>query len=90
MEPIRVGSFWNNNYIKYEINSTRNRKPLVKEYLNEIKCYFKYIITNLQKSTTWRTIAQLTIPINSVSSKDTDKEQIMHSKSDNIEVVTCF
>ena len=30
----------------------------------------------------WKT--QLTIAINFISSKDTDKERVMHSKSDNI------
>ena len=31
---------------------------------------------------------QLTIPINFISSKDNNEEQVMHLKSDNIEVMT--
>ena len=43
-------------------------------------------ITNLQKSGAWK--VQLTIAINFISSKDADEEQVMHSKSDNIESIT--
>ena len=43
-------------------------------------------ITNFQKSGTWE--IQLTIAINFISFKDTDEEQVMYLKSDNIEVMT--
>ena len=56
----------------------------VKEYPNEIKSYLKDIIINLQKSGTWK--VQLTNAVNFISSKDNDEEQLMHSRSDNIEV----
>ena len=45
----------------------------------------KDIINNMKKSDTWR--IQLTIAINFIFSKDTDEEHVMHSKSDNIEIV---
>ena len=38
---------------------------------------------NLQKSDKWK--IRLTIAINFTSSKNVDKERVMHSKSDNIE-----
>ena len=41
---------------------------------------------DLQKSGTWT--VQLTIAVNFISSKDTDEEQVMHSKSDNTKVMT--
>ena len=40
------------------------------------------IIIDLQNSDTWR--IQLTIAINSISTKDAEEENVMHSKSDNI------
>ena len=41
-KPVRVGNFWNNNYIEYE--SKCNRKKLsVKKYLNKIRPYIKDI-----------------------------------------------
>ena len=61
----------------------RNKNLSVKEYLNKIKPYLRDIITNLQKSETWK--IQLTIAINFNSSKDVDEKRVMHSKSDNIE-----
>ena len=36
---VRVGNFWNNNYIKYESSSDRNKNLSVKEYLNKFKPY---------------------------------------------------
>ena len=45
----------------------------------------KDIINDLKISDTWK--IQLTITINFVSSKDdNDKERLMHSESDNIEI----
>ena len=42
---------------------------------------WKDIINNLKKFDTWK--IQLTIAINFISSKDNDKERVMHSKNDN-------
>ena len=44
------------------------------------------VIINEQKSDTWK--IPITITINFISSKDTNKEWTTHSKSDNIEVMT--
>ena len=67
-KPIRVGNFWDNNFIEYESNGDRNKNISVKEYHNKIKLYLKYIIIDLQKSGTWK--VQLTIAINFICSKD--------------------
>ena len=64
----------------------KNKDLSVNEYLNEIKPYLKDIITDFQKSGTWK--IQWTIAINFLSSKDLDEEQIMDSKTDNMEVMT--
>ena len=48
-----------------------------------MKPYLKDVINNLKKSDTWK--IQLTVAINFISSKDTDEEHVMHSKSDNVE-----
>ena len=44
----------------------------IKKLLINFKPYLKYIIINLQKSDLWK--IQLTIPINSISLKDTNEE----------------
>ena len=54
-------------------------------YLNKIRLYLKDIINNLKKSDTWK--IQLKIAMNSISSKDNDKERAIHSKIDNIEIM---
>ena len=43
------------------------------------------MINNLQISDTWK--IQLAIANNFISSKDNDEEQLMHSKSDHIEIL---
>ena len=45
----------------------------------------KDIINDLKKSGTWAN--QLTISINLISSKGNSEERVMHSKSDNIEIM---
>ena len=48
----------------------------------QIKPYLKEIINNLEKSDAWK--IQLTIAIDFISSKDTDEERVMHSKSNHV------
>ena len=84
-KPVRVSNFWSNNYIEYKSNGDRNKTLSVEEYLNKIRLYLKDIINNLKKSDTWK--IQLTIANNFISSLDNDEECVMHSKSDNIEIM---
>ena len=52
-------------------------KLSVKEYLNKISLYLKYMRINLKKSDTWK--IQLTLADNFISSLDNDEEGVMHS-----------
>ena len=74
-----------NNYIAYESNGDRNKAPSIEEYLNKIRSYLKRVINNLKKSDTWK--IKLAIAINFISSTDNDEKRVMHSKSDNIELM---
>ena len=56
----------------------------VEEYLNKVRPYLKDI-DDLKESDTWK--IQLTIANNFISSIDNDEERVMHSKSDNIEIM---
>ena len=51
-KPVRVSTFWSNNYIEYRNNGHRNKPLLVEEYLNKISPYLKGIINNLKKCDT--------------------------------------
>ena len=57
----------------------------VKTYFNKIRWYLKDILNNLKNSDSWKT--QLTVAINFISSKNNDEDSVMHSKSDNIEIM---
>ena len=84
-------SFGSRNYIEFESNRDRNKALSIKEYLNKIRPYLRFIINDLKKSDTWKIEltwkSQLTIAINFISSKDTDEERVMHSKSNSIEIM---
>ena len=84
-KPQRVSNFCSNNYIEYESNGDRNKALSFEEYLNKIKPYLKYIINNLKKSDTWK--IQLAIANNFISSIGNNEERVMHSKSDNTEIM---
>ena len=85
-KPVRVNNFWSDNYIEHKSNGDKNKILSVEEHLNKIRPYLKGIINNLKKSDTWK--IQLTITINFIFSEDdNDEEHIMHSKSDNIEIM---
>ena len=61
-----------NNYIEYESNGDKDKNLSIEEYLNKVEPYSKDIIIDLQKPDIWKN--QLTIVINFISSKDTNKE----------------
>ena len=75
-KSVRVGNFQSNYYLEYENNGNGNKTLPIKEYLDEMKPYFKDILNNLIKSDKWKT--QLTIAINFISFKETGEECVMH------------
>ena len=40
-KPVRVSTFWSNNYIEFESNGDRNKTLWVEEYLNKTRPYLK-------------------------------------------------
>ena len=85
-KPVRVGNFCGRIYIKCDSNGDTKKTLSIKEYVDEIKAYLKYIINNLQKFDSLKIL--LTIAINFVSSKDNGEEPVMHSKSNNKEITS--
>ena len=84
-KPVRVGNFWNSNYIEYKNNGDRNKTQSIEEYLDKVRPYLKYIINDLKRSDIWK--IQLTIAVNFMSSRDNVEKHVMYSKSDNIEIM---
>ena len=71
--------------LNMKVTAIQNKTVSVEEYPDKIRPYSKDIINNLKKSDTWK--IQLTIANDFISSIDSDEERVMHSKSDNIEVM---
>ena len=84
-KPVGVSNVWSNNYIEYKSNSDINKTLSIEEYLNKIRPYLKDIVNNLKRFDTWK--IQRTIANNFTSPIDNDEECLMHSKSDNIEIM---
>ena len=84
-KPVRVNNVWSNNYVEYKSNGNRFKTLSVEKYLDKIRQYLKDIINDFKKSDIWK--IQLTIANNFISSLDNDEEHVMHSKSDNIEIM---
>ena len=55
------------------------------EYLNKIRPYLKDIVNNLKESGRWK--IQLIIANNFISSIYNDEEHVMHSKSNDTEIM---
>ena len=85
-KPKRVSNFWSNNYIEYESNCDKNRNLSLVQFLNKIEPYLSSIIIDFQNSDTWK--IQLTIVINFLSSKDAEKERVLHSRSNNMKITS--
>ena len=84
-KPTLVKSDYNNNYAQYE---SRGDKILtVKEYLGLIEPYLANVINDYKSKGEWK--IQLIAEINFTSLKpDSDEMHIMHTKSDNTEIMT--
>ena len=83
-KPTLVKSGYNNNYIQYE--SQGDKILTVKEYLGLIESYLADMINDYESKGEWK--MQLTAEINFTSLKpDSDETHIMHTKSDNKEIM---
>ena len=83
-KPKFVKSGYNNNYIRYE--SKGDKILTVKEYLALIQKYLAGLINDYKSKGEWK--IQLTAEINFTSLKpDSNEPRIMHTKSDNEEIM---
>ena len=81
-KPVIVDNFRNNFHTEYESNGNNNKNLSVKEYLHKIiKIYL-----SSQGSDMWK--IQLIIAITYIFSRDVNEECVMHSKGNNIELMS--
>ena len=83
-KPTLVKSGYNNNYTRYK--SKGDKILTVKEYLSLIEPYLANMINDYKSKGEWK--IQLTAEINFLSLKpDSNETRIMHTKSDNKEIM---
>ena len=101
-KPIIAKSAFDGSYIQYHSKGDKGKNLLIKRYLNIIKPYL-IDITNEHKthglvryhsgnkswleetSGEWK--IQLTMAVNFITSKDSDKTRTVHTKSNNLEIM---
>ena len=98
-KPIITKGAFNNNYIQYKSKGDKGKNLSIKKYLNVIKPYLSDIINDHKTQGKWKICLgnkitvhktqsewkiQLTMTINFISSKDSDKTRTMHTKSNNV------
>ena len=85
-KPIIVKRAFNNNYIQYESKGDKDKTLTISQYLNMIRPYIVDMINDHKDQSEWK--IQLSAEINFISSKpDSDETCIMHTKSDNKEIM---
>ena len=83
-KPIIVNTAFNNNYIWCE--SKGDKILTIEEYLSMIESYLVDMINDHKNKGEWK--IHLTAEINFISSiPDSDETRIMHTKSDNLEIM---
>ena len=83
-KPTLVKSGYNNDYTRYK--SKGDKILTVKEYLSLIEPYLANMINDYKSKGEWK--IQLTAEINFLSLKpDSNETRIMHTKSDNKEIM---
>ena len=84
-KPIKTKKAFNGNYIKYESKGDKDKNLLPKEYLHMIRPYLRNMINDHKTRIEWK--IQLTVPINFISSKESDETRNLHTKNNNIEIM---
>ena len=83
--PKEIKSAFNGSYVLYESKGDKVAKLALWEYFNKIRPYLRDMIDNHKARGEWK--IQLVMPIIFVSFIDANETQVMHTKSDNIEIM---
>ena len=85
-EPKEAKSAFNSNYVLYESKGDKDNKLALYEYFDIIRPYLKDMIDNHKVRGGWK--IQLTMRIIFISFTDANETRVMHTKSDNIEIMS--
>ena len=84
-KPIEAKSAFDGSYILYESRGDKDNKLALYEYFDIIKPYLKDMINDYKVKGKWK--IQIIMKIVFVSFIDKNETQVMHTKSDNIEIM---
>ena len=82
-KPIKTRSAFNDNYQLYVSNGDENSS--INEYFDKITIDLQNLINNKKEQGEWK--LQITMKIIFISFNDNDKQQIMYTKSDNVNIM---
>ena len=83
--PIEVKSAFNGDYVYYESNGDKISSVSVLEYFSHIIPFLHDLIEYFKTNGEWK--IQLSMRIKFISITDAAQENILHSKSDNVEIM---
>ena len=84
-EPREIKSAFDGSYILYESRGDKDNKLALYEYFDIIRPYLKDMIDDYNSKGEWK--IQITMRIIFISFIDKNKTQVMHAKSDNVEIM---
>ena len=84
-EPKEIKSAFDGSYVLYESRGDKNANLALYEYFEKIKPYLKDMIDDYKSKGEWN--IQITMRIIFISFIDKNETQLMHTKSDNVEIM---
>ena len=84
-KPTEVKSAFDGSYMLFESRGDKDAKLALYEYFDKIKPYLKDMIDDYKSKGEWK--IQITMRIIFISFIDKNETQVMHTKSDNIEIM---
>ena len=84
-KPIEVKSAFDGSYVLYESRGDKDNKLALYEYFDIIKPYLKDMINDYKSKGEWK--IQIIMKIVFVSFIDENETQVMHTKSDSVEIM---
>ena len=84
-KPTEVKSAFDGSYVLYESRGDKDANLALDEYFGKIKPYLKDMIDDYKSKCEWK--IQITMRIIFISFIDKNKTQVMHTKSDNNEIM---
>ena len=84
-KPTEVKSAFDSSYVLYESKGDKDNMPAIYEYFDKIKPFLKDMIYDKSKGE-WK--IQITMRIIFILFKDKNETQVMHTKNDNIKIMS--